>query len=168
MKKFLWLFVFALLSLYRVTAMEREEDEKAIQQIVENWINGWASCDAQLAVEGFAEDIEWLNSFGVKKKGSEETKKFLDWVFSLPNAKERKNSETITSVKFIRPEVAVVYSDFHVELQRYLTGEEMADRDGHAIRIFVKEEEKWQMVSMLMVDENSHIYNNCQSMHSAY
>lgn len=159
MKKFLWLFVFSLLSLYHqmnaaeISTASIEEDEKAIQQIVENWMLGWSSCNAKLAVQGFAEDIDWINAFGVKKKGREEVQKFLSWVFSLPNAKERKDTETITLIRFIRPRVVIVYSDFHVGMQKYLTGEETENREGHIIRVLVKDERKWEIVSMFMMEK---------------
>jgi len=160
MRKVLWSIILVVLMICPIAATEvsleiREKDEKAIKQIVENWIVGWESCDSQLAIEGFAEDADWMNAFGIKKNGREELKEFLDWVFSLQNAKERKNSETITLIRFIRPDVALVYADFHVEKQRYLNGEEMADRIGHDIRVMVKENDKWKITSMFIMDEKS-------------
>lgn len=131
------------------------EDEKLIRQIVGNWLAGWESCDSELATEGFADDADWMNAFGIKKKGKTQIKQFLDWAFSLPNAKERKNSGEISSIRFIRSDVALVYEDFHVEKQRYLTGEEMVDRHGHMIRVMVKENGQWQIASMLIMDEKS-------------
>lgn len=133
--------------------MGQSEDQNVIRQITENWISGWQTCNSALAVEGFAEDVDWVNAFGVKKRGREEVQAFLDWVFSLPNATERKNSEKITSIRFIRSDVALVNSDFQVEKQRYVTGEEMPDRKGHAIRVMTKEEGLWQIVSMMIMDE---------------
>jgi uncharacterized protein (TIGR02246 family) len=160
MKKILWSITFGALMMCQIAAAElplekREKDEKAIKQIVWNWIAGWERCDSQLAIEGFAEDADWMNAFGIKKNGRKELKEFLDWVFSLPNAKERKNTETITSIRFIRPDVALVYADFLVEKQRYLNGEEMADRVGHDIRVMLKENDKWEIVSMLIMDEKA-------------
>lgn len=135
--------------------MGESKDENVICQIAENWSIAWQTRNSELAVAGFAEDADWINAFGVKKKGREELKAFLDWVFSLPNATERKDSEEITLVRFIRPDVALVYSDFQVEQQRYVTGEEMPDRNGHTIRVLTKEEGLWQIVSMMIMDEKS-------------
>lgn len=129
------------------------EDERAIQQLVEAWTNGWQGCNSQVATEGFTENTDWLNAFGVKKKGREEVEEFLDWVFSLPNAKERKNSETLNLIRFIKSDVALVYCDFQVEKQRYVTGEEMGSRKGHDLRVMVKENGKWQIASMFIMDE---------------
>lgn len=144
-------FLLGLLMICQVALAE--EDKETIENIVQNWTIGWKSCDSQLATEGFAEDIDWINAFGVQIKGRQGIKEFLDWVFSLENAKERENSEAITLIRFIRPDIALVYTDFHVEKQKYLSGESMSDRHGHMLRVMSKENHDWQIVSMMIMDE---------------
>lgn len=160
MKNALCYVILGMLMIGQITAGQissetEQENEKAIRKIVENWTIGWNSRDSKLVMDGFAEDVDWMNAFGVKKKGREELKAFLDWVFSLDNSKERENSEVITLIRFIRPDVALVYADFFVKKQRYLTGEEMADRKGHNLRVMVKGKDQWQIASMLIMDEKS-------------
>lgn len=145
--------ILILMLACKISAHERKDDEQAIREVVESYLTAWRSCNTQLIVEAFTDDADWINSFGVKKKGRQELASFLDWIFSLPNAKERKDSEIITDIRFIRTDVALVSSDFHVEKQKYTTGEEMANRKGHILRVLVKEDEKWQIISMMIMDE---------------
>lgn len=134
-------------------------NEKAIKQVVDNWTNGWNSLDANLAVNGLAKDVDWINSFGLKKKGSEEVLKFLEWVFAYPPKKEIKHIELIKLLKFVRPRVVIAFTDFTSEIKDSYTSEISIDKQGNIIRVLVKENDKWEVVYMF-VSTNSGPFRN--------
>src|SRR5215510_12731228 len=84
-------------------------DEAVIRKALENWNEGWDTFNAQLASMDYADDADWLNAFGVKKKGRAEIEKFLAEIFARPDLKEARFKTTGLSIRFISPDVAVVY-----------------------------------------------------------
>ena len=75
MQKYFGLIVLAALAICQVNAteisLETSEDEKSIRQVAETLMSAWRDCNSELAVQVFSEDADWMNAFGVKKKGRE-------------------------------------------------------------------------------------------------
>jgi uncharacterized protein (TIGR02246 family) len=131
----------------------RAEDEAAIRRILANWDRGWDGFDARLAAMDYADDADWLNAFGRKKKGRAELQQFLAELFVRPDMKAARFTTTSVSIRFIRPDVAVAYTDFVGVGQKTLSGKEMGKRVGHQIRVLSKEGGKWVIVSHQIMDE---------------
>jgi hypothetical protein len=94
-----------------------------------------------------------LNAFGRKKKGRAELQKFLTELFVRPDMKAARFTTTSVSIRFIRGDVAVAYTDFVGVGQKTLSGKEMGKRVGHQIRVLSKEGGKWVIVSHQIMDE---------------
>ncbi len=129
------------------------KDEAVIRKALENWDEGWERFNAQLASMDYADDADWLNAFGVKKKGRAGIEKFLAEIFTRPDLKEARFKTTALSIRFISPDVAVVYTDFEGVGQRTPSGKEMAKRQGHQIRVLTLTSDKWLIVSHFIMDE---------------
>jgi uncharacterized protein (TIGR02246 family) len=131
----------------------RAEDEAAIGRVLANWDRGWDAFDARLAAMDYADDADWLNAFGRKKKGRAELEAFLAELFVRPDMKAARFATTSVSIRFVRPDVAVVRTDFEGVGQKTLRGEEMGKRVGHQIRILSKDGGRWVIVSHQIMDE---------------
>jgi len=134
------------------------EDEKAIQAMLAVSGKGWAARDAKLASSIYAEDAQWMNAFGRRKNGRAEIEEFLKWLFSHPGEKNTKSANTPdvpreSSIKFIRPDVAVIYSYREVIGQMSDSGKEMPKRKIHVTQIATKERGKWLIANEVIMDE---------------
>lgn len=133
-------------------------DEKAIQAMLAISGNGWAARDAKLASSVYAEDAQWMNAFGRRKNGKAEIEEFLKWLFSHPGEKNTKSADSTNaprdpSIKFIRPDVAVIYSYREVIGQMSDSGKEMPKRKIHVTQIATKERGKWLIANEVIMDE---------------
>ena len=129
------------------------QDEAAIRRVLANWDRGWDTFDARLAAMDYADDADWVNAFGRKKKGRAELQTFLTGLFARPDMKAARFTTTAVSIRFVRPDVAVASTDFQGVGQKTLSGEEMGTRVGHQIRVLANERGRWVIVSHQIMDE---------------
>ena len=130
------------------------DDEKAIQAMLAVSGKGWMTKDAKLASSVYTEDAQWMNAFGIRKNGRAEIEGQLTWLFAHPGEKNSKSSSFRDfSIKFLRPDVAVVH--FYLELTGQMSdsGKEMPKRKIHTTRIAVKENGKWLIANEVIMDE---------------
>jgi uncharacterized protein (TIGR02246 family) len=83
-----------------------------VEQVIENWNRAWKAKDAKLAAQDYAHDADWTNAFGMKRKGRAEIEKFLAEVFTLPFVMAARSKVVEQSVRFIKPDVALVVTSF--------------------------------------------------------
>ncbi len=134
------------------------DDEKAIQAMLATAGKGWAERDAKLASSIYTEDAQWMNAFGRRKNGRIEIEEFLKWLFSHPGEKNTRSANTPDvprepSIKFIRPDVAVIYSYRESSGQMSDSGKEMPKRKIHVTQIATKENGKWLIANEMIMDE---------------
>ena len=129
-----------------------KSDQKLIEQIIENWNRGWQTVDAKLAAQDYSDNADWTNAFGIRKKGRYEIERFLTQVFSqsFVMAGESKNVEQ--SVRFIKPDIAVVTTRVERAGQQTSSGEVLGSRQTSHLRVFVKSGGSWKIVSHLISD----------------
>jgi uncharacterized protein (TIGR02246 family) len=132
-------------------------DEAAIKRILANWDKGWNDFNAQLAAMDYSDDADWLNAFGRKKKGKAELQQFLTELFVRPDMKTARFTTISISIRFVRPDVAVTYTDFEGVGQKTLSGQEMGKRVGHQIRVLTKAGGKWLIISHQIMDEKERL-----------
>ncbi len=128
-------------------------DEVAIIQAITNWDRGWKEFNAELATEDYADDADWTNAFGRTRKGKTAIREFLTGLFSAPEMRARTSSPSTISIKFVRPDVAVVSSYRETVGQKTASGREYPTRKTHDLRVFTKEKGRWVIVSHLIMDE---------------
>lgn len=129
-----------------------KHEQAAVEQVIENWNRGWQAKDAKLAARDYSDDADWTNAFGMKRKGRAEIEKFLAEVFSLPFVMAAESKVAEQSVRFIKPDVALIVTRVERVGQRTPTGEELGTRQTSHLRVLVKSEGTWKIVSHLISD----------------
>jgi uncharacterized protein (TIGR02246 family) len=128
------------------------EDKKSIEKAYDNWYRAWETKDHKLAAQDYSDDAIWVNAFGMKRVGREEIEKTLKEVFAMGSVMAGKSNTVEKTVKFIKPDVALVSSRIEREGQKMPSGEELGTRQTTHLRVFVKQNEQWQIVSHLISD----------------
>lgn len=129
-----------------------KSDQAAVEQVIENWNRAWQTKDAKLAAQDYSIDADWTNAFGMKRKGRVEIEKVLAEVFSLPFVMEGQSKTAEQSVRFLKPDVALVVTRVERAGQRTPTGAELGIRQTGHLRVLVKSKKRWEIVSHLISD----------------
>ena len=149
MSKRLNLFAVVALALVSVgtatsnaqTPLNSSADEAAIRQVVRQVQDGWNAHDGKAYAAQFAPDADFVNVRGERVEGREAIEKGHTAIFSTIY-RDSRNVATVKSVRFLRPDVAVVHVEWNLEFR---AGGEM--RKGHAINTMVmtKTGGKWSI-----------------------
>ena len=128
-------------------------DTAAIRVAIDNWDRGWRVFDAHLATQDFAADADWTNAFGKSQKGQSAVEKYLAALFVTPEIRSRQSTPSSMTIRFVRPDVAVVASDRQTSGQKTASGDTYPTRKTHDLRVFVKEHGRWLITSHQVMDE---------------
>ena len=155
MKSLLFLALLSLI-LLTTTALAQDTtakiDQVAVEQILEHWNKAWQAKDPKLAAQDYSDDADWTNAFGMKKRGRAEIEKFLTEVFSLPFVMTAQSKVVEQSIKFIKPDVAVVVTRVERVGQRTPSGEALGTRETSHLRVLMKSGGTWKIVNHLISD----------------
>jgi uncharacterized protein (TIGR02246 family) len=154
MKRVIAVFIaMALLSAVSVAQVTTPKSDQArIEQAIENWNTAWRTKDARLAAQDYSDDADWTNAFGMRRKGRAEIEKALAEVFALPFVMAGQSKIAEQSVRFIKPDVALVIT--RVERMGQLTpsGGELGTRQTSHLRVLMKSGGRWRIISHLISD----------------
>ena len=143
----------ALLSVVSLAQVKTaKSDQSLIEQVVENWNRAWQTKDAKLAAQDYSDDADWTNAFGMKRKGRAEIEKILGEVFSLPFVMAGQSETANQSIRFIKPDVALVVTRVERAGQRTPSGAELGTRQTSHLRVLMKSGGRWRIVSHLISD----------------
>lgn len=119
------------------------QDENAVRQIVKSVENGWNAHDGKAFAAPFASDADYVIVNGMHIKGRDAIEKGHVGIFTTIY-KDSRNAATIKSVRFLRPDVAVVLVEWNLEFKA--NGE---TRKGHAMNtmIITKDNGKWSIAA---------------------
>ena len=138
----------ALMSVGAVTSNAQTQqgssaDEAAIRQVIQQVQDAWNAHDGKAFAAPFAPNADYVNVRGLHAKGREAIEKGHTAIFSTIY-KESRNIGTIKSIRFLRPDVAVVHAEWNLE---YRAGEET--RKGHAMNTMVvtKDSGRWSIAA---------------------
>ena len=131
---------------------ESAEDKKAIETAYQNWYTAWETKDYKLAAQDYSNDAFWVNAFGMKRTGRAEIENTLKEVFAMDFVMSGKSKTVEKTVRFIKPDVALVESRVEREGQEMKSGEKLETRKTSHLRVFAKSNGKWQIVSHLISD----------------
>jgi uncharacterized protein (TIGR02246 family) len=92
------------------------KDEAAIRQIVRQVEDGWNAHDGKAFAAPFAADADYVVVNGVNIKGREGIEKGHTAIFTTIY-KDSRNAATIKSIRFLRPDVAVVHIEWNLEFK---------------------------------------------------
>lgn len=118
-------------------------DEVAIRGIVQQLQDGWNAHDGKAFAAPFAENADYVVVNGMKITGRDAIEKGHTGIFTSIY-KDSHNVGTVKSIRFLRPDVAVVHVEWNLE---YKMGNE--NRKGHAMNSIVvtKEGGKWTIAA---------------------
>lgn len=125
------------------TPTSASTDETAIRQVVQQVQDGWNAHDGKAFSSPFTTDADYVIVNGMRAKGRAEIEKGHAAIFSTIY-KDSHNVATVQSVRFLRPDVAVVHVEWNLEFR--MAGEA---KKGHAMNTMVmtKEDGKWSIAA---------------------
>lgn len=130
---------------------QTEADRAAVLQTLNSWTRGWTQADASVAVEDYAEDVDWTNAFGDRFQGRDALRKGLEHIFSLDFVMAGTSAgNEFTDVTFLTPDVALIRSKLVRTGQQRSSGSLMPDRHVHHLRVVQRRDGRWQIVSHLI------------------
>lgn len=116
-------------------------DEAAIRQIVQQVQDGWNAHDGKAFASPFAPDANYVVVNGMKIDGREAIEKGHTAIFSSIY-KDSHNVATVKSIRFLRPDVAVVHVEWNLEVSK---GGEKAQAMN--TMVMTKEGGKWSIAA---------------------
>ncbi len=132
---------------------QQQEAEVAIRHAINDWDAGWRTFNADLVSHDYADDADWINAFGEKRKGREQIRAYLAHGFTSPEWLSRHSTPSTVSIRFITPDVAVVNSSRQTIGQKTASGQLFPTRLTHDLRVFVHQNGRWEIVSHEIMDE---------------
>ena len=144
--------VFLLASTLPADTTSGPADQKAIERAIENWNTGWRTKDPALATRDYSEDADWTNAFGMTRNGRVEIQKMMEEVFQLPFVMRAESEVVDQKIRFVRPDVALVTTTIERRGQMTPSGESLGIRNTYHLRVFVRSNGRWQIVSHLISD----------------
>jgi uncharacterized protein (TIGR02246 family) len=133
------------------------QDERAIAHTLQQLLRGFKSRDARLLNEVYAEDADWINAFGSRKRGCEQIVDYLRGLFADDNFNAGKLvAEPEITLRMITKDVVLVSGHLRVQGQRLLDGGVIEERDNHSIRVLQRQADgRWLIVSEMYMDANT-------------
>jgi uncharacterized protein (TIGR02246 family) len=125
------------------TSQSSSTDEAAIRQIVQQVEDGWNAHDGKAFAAPFATDADYVVVNGLYVKGREAIEKGHTAIFTTIY-KESRNAATVKSIRFLRPDVAVVHVEWNLEFRA--GGETRKARAMNTI-VMTKEGGKWSIAA---------------------
>ena len=118
-------------------------DEEAIQAILQQFETAWNVYDSVSLAALFAEDANFIHIFGGQIDGRTAIEAGHRVIFNTIY-KGSHASFMLRSIRFVRPDVAVVFARAHL---RFKEDNEMRETETRPTLIVVKEQAKWQIVA---------------------
>lgn len=123
---------------------ERAEDEQAVRKLIKQLTDAWNVGDGDAFVASFTEDADYTVWNGVYLKGREAIARGHQQIFDT-TYKGTTNHMTVTSVRFLRPDVALVFARGFLKAA---DGEQVGTSFGHGVKplfIMTKHEGRWRI-----------------------
>ncbi len=118
-------------------------DEQVIHGILQQIETAWNAYDSISLAAEFAEDANFIQIFGGQLDGraaiEEAHRHIFETIYRGSHARF-----ALRSIRFLRPDVAVVFARAHVKFEE---GNEAREIETRPTMIVVKERDKWQIVA---------------------
>ena len=118
-------------------------DEGAIQAILQQFETAWNAYDSVSIAELFAEDANFIHIFGGQLDGRTAIETAHRVIFNTIYSGSHA-SFTLRSIRFVRPDVTVVFALAHVKFKE---NNETRQIETRPTLIVIKEQAKWQIVA---------------------
>ena len=120
-----------------------EKDERAIQGILKQLEAAWNAYDSVSFAALFADDANFIHIFGGQLDGRTAIEAAHAVIFNTIY-KGSHATFKLRSIRFVRPDIAIVFARAHVEFSE---GNETREIETRPTLIVVKEQTKWQIVA---------------------
>ena len=118
-------------------------DEQAIHGILQHLEAAWNVHDSRAFAAPFAEDAAFIHIFGGQLDGRPAVEASHRTIFDTIY-KGSRASFKLRSIRFIRPDVAILFAQAHLD---FMEGSEKRQLDTRPTLFMVKEQDKWQIVA---------------------
>jgi uncharacterized protein (TIGR02246 family) len=133
------------------TPSNREQDEKAIKDVLIRFVEAWNRHDAKAFSMVFAEDADLTNVRGMGAHGRAEVEKMHAPRFAT-NFKDSNQKITETKIRFITPDVAAVDARWEMTGAKGQDGQEIPLRKGLLNFIMKRSNGQWLIMIMHNMD----------------
>ena len=116
-------------------------DEQAIQDVLTQIENACNAGDSTALAASFVEDANFIHIYGGQLDGRRAVEDSHRYIFDTIY-KGSQVRYTLRSVRFVRPDVAIVFSRAHLT---FYEGNEAREVDSRPTFTMVKEQGKWQI-----------------------
>jgi len=127
-------------------------DENAIREVVKHWEQAWERFDGQLLMNDYATDADFMDAFDNRHTGSAAIVNAMTRQLKAPQVQQRKTTWKPAVIRFVRPDVALVYHDYDTVGQQTPSGESVPPRDTRSLRTLAKTNGEWRIVSHFIMD----------------
>lgn len=157
MKLFVPIVASLILSAYPASgqSISTPADSAAIMKAIANWERAWEMGDPELAARDYAEDADWTNAFGMRRLGRDSIRALLSEVFQLPFVMAGQTEYEYHDLRFLGESVALLRSRAIRGDQQLPDGRVEEPRRINHLRVFVKRDGRWLIVSHLIGDERA-------------
>jgi uncharacterized protein (TIGR02246 family) len=123
------------------------QDEAAIKSVMQAFMEAWNTHDAGVYAGLFTEDADFVNVMGLWMKGRSEIEQGHRQVFStfLSDSYLRIIE---TTVRFLKPDVAVLHSTWEITGQRSPDGEHSLRDTGVLTAVTIRHNTDWQITTL--------------------
>jgi uncharacterized protein (TIGR02246 family) len=129
-------------------------DDAALKEVVAGFSNGWNTHDAHAMCASLADDIEWVNwrgePLGSRQAVEDEHAKLFADLY-----KNTHRTDTVKSIRYISPELAVVDDYWTMTGARKRDGSEWPYRAGYSNFLMAKRNGRWIVIVSHTADFNA-------------
>jgi uncharacterized protein (TIGR02246 family) len=124
-----------------------DTDSAAIKQFVAAWSDAWNRHDAHAAAMAFADDNDFVNTTGVPTHGRKDLEDHYNVIFTT-FLKDAHRSDTVRSIRFLTPGIAVVDVDWQMTGARTPDGKDNPNRKGLLTWVITKQRDGQWMITI--------------------
>lgn len=129
-----------------VAEASRRADEQAIRKLWEQVVAAYNRGDARTIAQLWAQDGDAMDVDGSLFRGRAEVENLFAEIFS--SSRERRASSPVTSVRFLKPDVAIVDGSYEISGRRSPAGESLPIVKGLFTFVATKKEGQWVIVAL--------------------
>jgi uncharacterized protein (TIGR02246 family) len=140
-------FLLLFLASSVAAAQTSADDEKDVRAIGRQLQDAWNKGDARMLADSFLTDGDYIGSTGRTARGRAEVEKAFASQWS-GIYKGTKLTHTVTSVRFVRRDVAIADGAFDITGMRDSGGKPLGTRSGLSTLIAVKKGDRWYVAAL--------------------
>jgi uncharacterized protein (TIGR02246 family) len=122
-----------------------DADSAAIKQCVAAWEDAWNRHDAHATAVAYVEDGDFSSTTGVPSHGWKELEAHYNEIFTT-FLKDAHRTDTVRSIRFLRPDIASVDIDWQMTGARTRDGKDAPNRKGLLTWVVTKRNGQWMIL----------------------